>query len=260
MSASSSPRRTAELGGGDADGVEDSRGEVRRRREGLAERDTSGAVDDHAVRARAADVEADDEAVRIGHGTCWPSLSALRSTLPFAVFGSAPRKRTSRGALCGESSLRTWPMQLERERLQVVALRRRDHEGARHDQPVLLVADDRALAHPGMGEQAALDLERSDPDPTHLEQVVGAAAVPEVPVGVPLEEVAGAHPAARERPCRSLLVSLVAPRHARPTHVQLARRAVRKVVALVVDDPGLVARHELVRRCRCGRAPGRFET
>ncbi len=50
-----------------------------------------------------------------------------------------------------------------------------------------------------MGDERGLHLEGRDPDPAHLEHVVGPAAVLVVPVGIALELVAGACPLTGER-------------------------------------------------------------
>ena len=68
-----------------------------------------------------------------------------------------------------------------------------DDIGTREHETVLLSADDGALHHGGVADQALLDLRRRDPDPADLDQVVRAPAVPEVAVGVLLEEVAGSN-------------------------------------------------------------------
>ena len=89
---------------------------------------------------------------------------------------------------------------LAHEVLQLLLLERLsgDDVGAGEREAVLLRADDGALDDVRVADQAVLDLGRRDPDPAHLDQVVGAAAVPEEAVVVALEEVAGADAVAVE--------------------------------------------------------------
>ena len=99
--------------------------------------------------------------------------------------------------------------------------------------------------HGGVADQAVLDLRRRDPDPADLDQVVGAAAVPEVAVGVALEEVAGADAVAVKGLLRLLVLAPVQERGGVALDPELA----------VVGDVGLVAGHELARAARL-RAAG----
>src|ERR1700726_4409883 len=91
-------------------------------------------------------------------------------------------------------------------------LRRQHRAGVQDDvraaarEAVLLGADDGTFRNVRMYCKAALDLGRGDPDATDLEQVVGAAAVPEVTLAVTLGEIATHHQVAGEGGPRLLVI------------------------------------------------------
>src|SRR6185436_5753540 len=105
------------------------------------------------------------------------------------------------------------------------------------------LADDRGVRDRGMLHQAGLDLGRADAVARALDDVVGAALVPEIAVVVALALVAGAGPVADELVARGLrilpvleeehgiaLVAKVA------MHRDLAQLAARQLLAFAVDD------------------------
>src|ERR1041385_637620 len=119
---------------------------------------------------------------------------------------------------------------------------------SRDREPVLRRADDRALDHVRMADEAVLDLGRGDPDPADLDQVVHAAAVPEEPVVVALEEIARVHGVAVEGARRLLLVAPVVERRGVARDEKLAGLA----------ELGFVARDELAGRSgTCSAGPVR---
>src|SRR5215203_865202 len=133
-----------------------------------------------------------------------------------------------------------------RELLELLLLERLSgHDvGAGEGEAVLLRADDGAFHDGGMAHQAMLDLGRSDPDPAHLDQVVRAAAVPEVAVGVALEEVTRANAVAVEGLLRLLVLAPVEERGGVPLDPELP----------ILGDVRLVAGHELTGASRLGAA------
>ena len=84
----------------------------------------------------------------------------------------------------------------------------------------ILPADDRRFEHAGMPDERRLDLDRRDPLAADLEHVVGAAAVPEVAVGILVILVAGLDPVSRRwwpwcaRACSSTASRCCRPRSA----------------------------------------------
>ena len=115
----------------------------------------------------------------------------------------------------------------------------------------------------GWRNDAVLDLERRHPDAADLEQVVGPALVPEVPVRVADEEVARCEPVAGEDLLRLLVVAPVAERRALAAKPKLARFTGGNFPAVLADDERFVPRAHLAEaahpgarrdgwRCRCG--------
>src|SRR5262245_25298686 len=84
--------------------------------------------------------------------------------------------------------------------------RSQDHVRPGQNEAVRLVRYDRTFDNGRMLEEAGFDLERSDPDATHLEHVVDPSLVPEVAVGVAAENVSGADPVALEGALRLFVV------------------------------------------------------
>ena len=114
------------------------------------------------------------------------------------------------------------------------------------DQPVGVgVADHRGFEHRGVGDQRLLDLERRHPDAADLEHVVAAAAIAVIAVGVAGVGVAGMGPLAAKGAARLVALVPIAVGGAGAAHDQLAGLAVGDVVAVIVEDAQLVARHRL---------------
>ena len=121
------------------------------------------------------------------HGVSWLRVrSAWRSTLPAGVRGSASTKRTCRGNSWRPSRPRTCSCSSAAQR--GVGVARDDPRQRDLAAPLVGHADHRGLAHLGMGEQRLLDLERAERPARRDDDVVRAAAVVDVALGV--------HPAA----------------------------------------------------------------
>src|SRR5690606_1352421 len=76
----------------------------------------------------------------------------------------------------------------------------RQHDVGLHQGAALGIGlgDDGDIGHGGMAEQAVLDFARPDAVAGRLEDIVRAAGVPEIPVGIDAGQVAGAAPVAGE--------------------------------------------------------------
>src|SRR6185437_10113758 len=120
-----------------------------------------------------------------------------------------------------------------------------DDPRARDDQALLLDAADEALGDGRVPVEAVLDLERRDPDPADLQEVVGTAAVEEVPVPVAYEEVARADEIAVEGPLRPHVVAPVEDACALAAGPELPRLTVRDRLSVGVQQLRLVSRHEI---------------
>src|SRR5207245_8854312 len=124
-----------------------------------------------------------------------------------------------------------------------------DHVGHRLFQVVgISPTDDARLLHGRVFDQSVLDLHRTDPDAAHLKHVVGTSRIPVVAVGVARELVAGPDPVAFNRVLGSLMLVPVIGADAVAPDEKVADGAVRDVIAGLIDDPGLVPRHQLTGR------------
>src|SRR5262252_5521790 len=128
-----------------------------------------------------------------------------------------------------------------------------DDEGLGLDEAVrVLVAHHRRLEHGGVAHERVLHLHGRDPDASHFEHVVGAAAVPEEAVRVLVILVARLYPVTEEGGF-GLFVLIPVVRHGRVAFdAQVADLTLRHGRALVIHDARLVARHYEAR----GPGPG----
>ena len=146
------------------------------------------------------------------------------------------------------------------QRLEIEHRRRSDHEPGHDARAEVVIRDarDAGLAHRRMLQQHRLDLGRVHVLAARDDQVVASVEHLQAAVGVEAADVAGVQPAALERARRRLGIVQVALHHGRSAHQDLARRAGRRVAA-VVDDPQLRALHGRIGRGvrRAGRAAAR---
>src|SRR6478672_1593893 len=112
----------------------------------------------------------------------------------------------------------------------------------------ILVADNAALEHRLVRGQRVLDLYWTHPQTADLEHVVRPARVPEVTVGVLRVLVAGADPAALDRLVGLLGLVPVARARRLAVDPQVADLAAPDRLATIVDQPGVVARHDETAR------------
>ena len=96
-----------------------------------------------------------------------------------------------------------------------------------------------------MFHQRVLDLDRADPDAADLQHVIGPPGVPVVAIGVARELIAGPDPMALDCVLGPFVLVPVIGAGAVALDQQVADDLVRDLVARVVNDPGLVARHQL---------------
>ena len=184
--------------------------------------------------------------------------SSKRCSLPVCVRGKRAHILDGARILVGRDRRLDVFLQHLGQRL-VAAIARTQHHVGLDDLAALVVgrADHAALGDRRMRQQGGLDLGTGDVVAGRNDHVVGARLVPEIAVGIHQIGVAGDVPAVLHVLALARVGEIAA--SGRSAHGQAADRAGRHLVAVVVDDARLVARHRPAGRAGADRVLGRAD-